>query len=382
MEFIRVKYMGSKRAMLAGTLSETLRDNLVGKERFVDLFTGSGSVACYVAENFRVPVLATDLQEYAAVLARSIIGRNDLLEFENWGPAWIAAAVFRVEKSRDGIAAANLQSRLNIARLPSQALRARSLCANSDSEFVRAYGGWYFSPWQAMLLDALRKEVDPGAAWQDVATAAVVQAASRCVAAPGHTAQPFKAHTKAAPFLLESWSKDIIAHVSVCASDLASRHALVKGSAYAADANEVASELRETDLAFLDPPYSSVHYSRFYHVLESLARGKVGEVSGSGRYPAPEERPSSLYSIPTKALGALTGLLKKVADARATAVITFPVAQASNRLSGEQIRELVSPGFDVTEARFLSRFSTLGGDHKHRNARQDTEEMILTLRAR
>lgn len=377
-----MKYMGSKRAMLAGTLGDTLRANMPGKRRFVDLFTGSGSVACYVAENFHLPVLATDLQEYAAVLARSIIGRSASSEFDAWAPAWIAAGVFRAERSVGGLAAASLQSRLNITRLPKQAERARQMCAESDSEFVRAYGGWYFSPWQAILLNSLRKEIEPGAPWQDIAIAAVVQAASRCVAAPGHTAQPFKAHTNAAPFLLEAWNKDIIAHTSVCAADLASRHALVAGDAYAADANDVASKLRETDLAFLDPPYSSVHYSRFYHVLESLARGRVGEVTGSGRYPAPDERPSSAYSIPTKARAALVGLLDKVAQAGATAIITFPAAEASNRLSGEQIKQLVTPAFDVADVRFLSRFSTLGGDQKHRSARQDIEEMILTLQAR
>lgn len=376
-----MKYMGSKRAMLGGALGSTLRANLTDKARFVDLFTGSGSVACYVAENFHVPVLATDLQEYGAVLARSVIGRQHSLDFESWAPRWIAAAVYRAEKSSSGLVSASLQNRLNINRIAAQAERARAICKVSDSDFVRAYGGWYFSPWQAILLDALRQEVDQSADWSDVAIAATVQAASRCVAAPGHTAQPFKAHTSAAPFLLESWLKDIIAQVTVSADQLSRRHALVSGEAYTADANEVAVSLRETDLAFLDPPYSAVHYSRFYHVLESLARGEVGEVSGSGRYPAPHERPSSAYSIPTQAENALVSLLDKVADAGATAIITFPAMQASNRLSGERIKELVRPRFTVAEARFLSRFSTLGGDQKHRSARQDTEEMILTLRA-
>ena len=377
-----MKYMGSKRAMLAGGLGHILERSIQDAKRFVDLFTGSGSVACFVGENFRIPVVATDLQVYAAKLARAVIHRDCEMDFDCWGPQWIARAMLIAEKAADCLPAAAIQNKLNMERIHYQAGRARHLCAKSASSFVRAYGGWYFSPWQALLLDSLRQAIVPGAEWEDVAIASVVQAASRCAASPGHTAQPFKSNTNAAPFLLESWRKDVIAHVSVSASALCKRHALVVGEAYTADANEMALNLKEGDVAFVDPPYSSVHYSRFYHVLESLARGDVGDVSGAGRYPASEDRPFSSYSVPTKAEGALSGLLDTIANAGATAVVTFPAAKSSNRLSGEQIKELASSRFDVVEDRFLSRFSTLGGDQKHRKARQDTEEMILTLRTR
>lgn len=377
-----MKYMGSKRAMLAGGLGDIIERNVHGAGRFVDLFTGSGSVACYVAENFDVPVIATDLQDYATALARSVLGRSSPLEFNAWGPTWIANAVFLAEQAADAVRAAGLQNKLKLDRLDFQATRARKLCADSESNFVRAYGGWYFSPWQSLLLDCLRKAVEPGAPWEHVAIASVIQAASRCAAAPGHTAQPFKSDTGAAPFLLESWMKDVIAHVTFSASELSNRFAQVEGWAYTADANEVALTLQTGDLAFVDPPYSSVHYSRFYHVLESLARGRVGEVSGSGRYPAAEDRPSSDYSIPTKAEGALKTLLSRIADTGANAIVTFPASEASNRLSGEKIKELAGDRFEIAENKFLSRFSTLGGDRKHRTARQDTEELILTLSAR
>jgi adenine-specific DNA-methyltransferase len=45
----RLKYMGSKAGMLAGTLGEQLRTLAPKHERFVDLFSGSGAVARYVA---------------------------------------------------------------------------------------------------------------------------------------------------------------------------------------------------------------------------------------------------------------------------------------------------------------------------------------------
>ena len=61
--------MGSKRAMLRNGLGELLAQEVPNAERFIDLFAGSGAVAAHVASKFQVPVLAFDLQRYAAILA-------------------------------------------------------------------------------------------------------------------------------------------------------------------------------------------------------------------------------------------------------------------------------------------------------------------------
>ena len=63
-----MKFMGSKRAMLANGLGEIVRSESKQAERFVDLFVGSGAVAWYVAEATATKVLAVDLQEFATVL--------------------------------------------------------------------------------------------------------------------------------------------------------------------------------------------------------------------------------------------------------------------------------------------------------------------------
>ena len=374
-----MKYMGSKRSMLTNGLGKVLSDLVPSATRFFDLFTGSGSVAIHVAERYRVPVIATDLQSFATSLAGAIVRRDHGITFDKWGPDWIARSIADAERQKIAIDAAKIQSRLHIDRIQMQATRARRLCCDAESSFVSAYGGWYFSPWQALLLDCLRRNADPSADWHDIAVASVIQAASHCAASPGHTAQPFKPDTRAAPFLLEAWLRDVIAQATVSASALSERHARCTGQAFQSDAGDACKFLRSGDIAFIDPPYSSVHYSRFYHVLESLARGHVGAVSGSGRYPDPSERPSSDFSIPSRAAEAMSQLLKQVASGGATAIVTFPSNQASNGLSGRKIQELAAPDFAISEQRIVSRFSTLGGNRKHRVARQDAEESILTL---
>jgi adenine-specific DNA-methyltransferase len=69
---------------------------------------------------------------------------------------------------------------------------------------------------------------------------------------------------------------------------LASQFAQRPGTVKVADANQAARGLQESDLVFIDPPYSGVQYSRFYHVLETIADGGRGPVTEVGRYPTPE----------------------------------------------------------------------------------------------
>lgn len=376
-----MKYMGSKRAMLRNGLGEALDRAITDKGRFVDLFAGSAAVSWHVAQRYSIPVFASDLQQFSVALALGVLARDRLSESADWEPRWIAAAQRVACADPLYEEAERLQARLGQDSIAELAEEARGLCNRSNSPFCRAYGGWYYSPLQAIILDSLRRTA-ASTEGEDVAIASIIQAASICAASPGHTAQPFKSTTRAAPFLVEAWMRDVVAVSQRAAKQIGSRHALVRGTAVADDALNVAATLVEGDLAFLDPPYSSVHYSRFYHVLEALARNQVGEVSGQGRYPEPSERPQSDFSVPTRADDAFLKLMGVIANSGASAMVTFPAGGASNRLSGSRVREISGDLFEIEEEKVSSRFSTMGGDRLHRSARQDAEELILTLRPR
>src|ERR1700676_3150246 len=124
---------------------------------------------------------------------------------------------------------------------------------------------------------------------------------------------------------------------------------------------EAAKNVRAGAFVFIDPPYSGVQYSRFYHVLESVATGTPGEVSGSGRNPEASMRPQSKYSVKRGAKKAFVELLRKVAQNGARGILTFPSHECSNGLSGDIVRELARQPFQVTEKLVDSKFSTLGG---------------------
>lgn len=371
--------MGSKRAMLKNGLSELLEQEIKSASRFVDLFAGSGAVAIHVAQQFPVPVAAVDLQQYSAVVTSAVVGRQRRLGWQRIWEEWEAQATKTFESS----GAPNCTG-LNLTAVGN----LRNWCSEQKSlPITKAYGGHYFSPQQAVWIDALRANLPTRNSARIAALAALIQAASQCAAAPGHTAQPFQPTRTALPFLREAWTRDIVARTRQALSELASICALQRGSANVADANDFARRLRATDLVFIDPPYSGVHYSRFYHVLETIAQGECGVVTGIGRYPDAKLRPRSRYSLKTESANALDELLQRVSSRGATAILTFPNHDCSNGMSGELVREVAQRYFFVEEQIVTTRFSTLGGnngdgDKLHdRAARRDAQELILVLRA-
>ena len=56
---------------------------------------------------------------------------------------------------------------------------------------------------------------------------------------------------------------------------------------YREDANELVRKVK-ADIAFIDPPYNSRQYSRFYHVLENIVQWKKPELEGTALKPPTE----------------------------------------------------------------------------------------------
>ncbi len=367
--------------MLGNGLGEALGRSVLGAKRVFDLFCGSAAVAWHIAELYEKEVIACDLQEYSTVLAASVIERTEAITEFTWSDAWFRRARERIACHRDWSSLKRHQARLGSINVSEAAAEAAAFDLGKRYPISRAYGGHYFSPWQSAWLDALRATLPSDPACQTVALAALIQAASRCAASPGHTAQPFKPNETAGPFLIEAWQRDLPSMVVARLKEIAPRVAKIRGRAHCGDALDIADQAEPGDLAFVDPPYSGVHYSRFYHVLETVARGRVGTVAGIGRYPPPEERPASSFSLKTQAEKAFDELLALLARRGASVIITFPAGDASNGLSGNDVKRLAAEHFHIKEEKVSSRFSTLGGDTKHRAARHYTDEMILTLSA-
>jgi len=374
--------MGSKRSMLRNGLGELLTEQSRYVRRFVDLFCGAGSVSWFVAETLELPVLAADLQEYAVVMARAVIERSAPLNAAQISKKWLEEVRLRVRTSWQWENAIALADRFeDICDLVSS---ARQLCElpSDIGPIWGAYGGHYFSPAQAILFDFMLKHSPQEEPERSVCLAATISAASKCAAAPGHTAQPLQPTETAGKYIMEAWKRDPLLICEKELIELCPKHSTRIGKAVLADAIHLTPGLNADDLVFVDPPYSGVQYSRFYHVLETMVRAQPVHVSGVGRYPAIEERPQSDFSRKGQSRQALEQLLISLSKTGSTVIFTFPEGECSNGLAGNVVIETASKWFHVTKTAVDGQFSTLGGNNSKRASRKFSQELILLLRPR
>lgn len=365
--------------MLQNGLGELILGRARHHDRIVDLFCGGGSVAWFAAEFSGLPVLAIDLQAYAVSMARAVVSRTTALRPQALVFTWLDQVVRIRNHSPRWKEARRLEAAVqDVHQLVAS---SRELCRQESriGPLWNAYGGHYFSPTQAITLDYMLKYLPSDELERSTCLAAAITCASQCSASPGHTAQPFQPTQGASPFILEAWEKDPINVAERALSDICLRRAVVVGEARVGEAVSVAQTLEPTDLVVVDPPYSGVQYSRFYHVLETMTQRDVATVSGVGRYPPLEHRPQSSFSKKSESVNALSLLLAALASTGATVIFTFPAGDCSNGLSGGMVLTEAKKWFNVEEAYVDGTFSTLGGNNNLRASRARSRELLLVL---
>ena len=239
-----MKYMGSKRILLQNCLGEILEAEATSAARVVDLFCGGASVSWFAATELKKPVLACDLQQYAVVLASSVVKRTQPLQYQEIKELWLD----RVHRARIRLKGWRLATELDTAQLQTKvwSKSAQDLCESNliakSSLISRCYGGHYFSPSQALTFDAMLRALPQKNDIRELCLAATIIAASQCAAAPGHTAQPLKATRTGAKHLRSCWMLDPMNYANKAIEQLVPLHASVPGNAVVADANDIANK--------------------------------------------------------------------------------------------------------------------------------------------
>jgi adenine-specific DNA methylase len=385
-----MKYMGHKGKMLP-VLGEILLELSSNSQKIADPFCGSAAVSWFLAENTDKTVISGDIQSFAVARASSVIERTTAFDPQPMLTHWF-------ERARETVNAVashfpnhlrsiepNLTDPSKIKEVVSQ---SRNFChdvlpvvfCNFEGKWPisKAYGGYYYSPVQALIFDALRQTLPKKSQEKKVALAALVEAVGRAAAAPGHTAQPFQPTESSAKYIIEAWLRDPWELIRSSTIEIAARAARMTGKGIVGNYSKTISHLQDGDLVFADPPYSGVHYSRFYHALETITRGIEFSPEGRGRYPSIADRPSSAFSKKSESKIAAKGLLQACSDKKVTLVLTFPTLGASNGLTAKDFIDTGKGLFSkVHSEEVRSDFSTLGGNKKHRQARQVCNESIL-----
>lgn len=108
------------------------------------------------------------------------------------------------------------------------------------------------------------------------------------------------------------------------------------------DSNELVKEVK-TDIAFLDPPYNSRQYSRFYHVLETLTKWDKPELFGIAMKPKEENMSDYCRASAPKAFNELVkNLNAKYIVVTYNNTYNSRSSSSQNKISLEEIEDILN----------------------------------------
>lgn len=359
-----IKYMGSKREIVDWVATNI--DGVFGGNSGTVLDLMAGTAAVSYALSGRHNIIANDIQQYSSVISRTLlqtaceIPRSDAVwtlmlpyfeqnrktlqkslrdhieaeaEFVNSGVV-TRQLLQRYEQFQSqyphagNFAHSELFNGLGAKFSRLLASRKENRAAIPYCLFTTYFANAYFGLGQAIDVDSFRYAIDsvlPQGDLRWLALSCLMHAASYCTPGPGHFAQ-FRALNSIAvcedilryrgrsvkDYFLKKWDEFGSFHrktsgVNIC-STLDYRDALAK-------------YLPESDVVYVDPPYSFVHYSRFYHALETLVRYDYPESEFYGRYRT--DRHQSPFCIRVRVAPAFLSIIEPAAVQSKTLIFSY-----------------------------------------------------------
>lgn len=378
-----IHYLGSKLRLLA-PIRRAIESVAPPGQPICDLFAGSSVVSLALASDW--DVTSVDIQEYSRVLCSGLVGPPADAPSEGrrlCGRASGGSFRQQLRQSLTSLLAHErrcmadasqgevdglcdllehgsllaLDTRDDIPPLLRRAanialheLSQRGLASGPMTIVTRHFGGRYFSWEQAMDFDTLLAEIDLlDGRKRDFHLAAVFAAASDVVNTIGkHFAQPTKLRDSTGTpknHLVNRTLRDRKTSVfdryrAYCQSLGGPRPSMQPHRAVRSDYVEFL-ETNTTRFAavYADPPYTRDHYSRYYHVLETMALRDEPEVATTkirsngvprlsrGVYRL--QRHQSPFCIPAKAADAFEQLFARVAARGTPLILSYSPYQVS-----------------------------------------------------
>jgi adenine-specific DNA-methyltransferase len=316
-----VKYMGSKAAILPFIAAELSKVHAEGRP-FVDLFAG----ACALSGGFGhiTSVVSNDIQEYSAVIASTYLYRAEKIgSFDIVDLAQQIANTNLDRLPRD----LGYQSDVTLNEFNRVEARNRTLLKQefdySHHLFTRVYSGTWWSAEQCVWIDAIRQVLDDlrssgkiGQADFYFGLTCLMHAMAYTSQGTGHYAQYRDAKTE-------------VGMADICKYRVKSVGAIFKKKFDSflkwnlENVVELEHQLMAMDyrdclatippsVVYADPPYAFVHYSRFYHAMETIVKYDYPEIQQiknsvvKGRYRV--ERHQSPFCIKSQVVGAFQDL--------------------------------------------------------------------------
>ena len=431
-------YLGSKLRIVEPIVRAV--DDLNPRDgKVCDLFAGSGTVSLALARSREV--VASDIQEYSRVLCSAILNPAELAEsdideiiFKIAGKSKhrrlleIAQPLVQHERDSIGAAEGGQPSALfdiiehgalvslglglgghkagalgKLLRRFDHQLKKYRLRNHASTLMSRYYGGVYFSYEQAIQLDAILEGIESvDEPLRTTLLAAAISTASEIVNTVGRQfAQPLRPRSAAGAPKMHLVRKAVSDRMVDCMTVYRrwlSRYATLRRSGR--KHLVLREDFRETlkilppgvSVVYADPPYTRDHYSRYYHVLETMCLRDnpiISTVTNSGetflsRGIYRSERHQSPFCIKTQVEGAFDELFRGVRAIGSGLVLSYSPfdskSAARPRLLGVSALEaLAKRYFPNIEVRPIGEIAhSKLGDSRY-DARSDGSAEILLL---
>lgn len=404
-----VHYLGSKARMLY-PIKEYVDKLNTNKGRVCDLFCGSGVVSKFLLKEY--DILAVDIQNYSKIYceARLTDGIQDVnyngiiaeikesrerktnledykpvLEYEEKSKIALSEGVLEpiYEIIEKGSLYAYLEKLEYVEDELSPPLKkvfseveknTQSRLRSLDSSIIRYYGGLYFSYKQAIDIDAIATyAASKNGIMKSKVLAALMGAATDVVNTVGKQfAQPLKVKNKDGS-LKKNLARKILLDREMDVFDqfdkwlryyMEQPHNTHKFEIVCDDYAETLKRLKPGDIEviYADPPYTRYHYSRYYHILETICLHDNPQISttfpngkgGLSRAIYRNDRHQSPFCIKSKAPKAFEDLFKYAQRIQASIVLSYsPFDEKSGAtprlLSIEEIVMIAERFYDSVE---------------------------------
>ena len=236
------RYTGSK-AKLVGWIMSLIDKECSGKV-FLDIFAGTGVVAAAAASNSFRHVIVNDLLYSNYASFKAFFGKGE----------WDGGKLKKIVDNYNNVDSKDIK----------------------ENFFSKNFGDKYFNLETAKIIGFIRDKIEKDKAKLTekeyfILLASLMYSADKVANTVGHYDAYIRKKPKDSKFYMK-----LIEPIKVKKIDI-----------FREDSNLLVKNLR-ADVVYIDPPYNSRQYSRFYHVLETLIKGDTPKLYGVALKPEPE----------------------------------------------------------------------------------------------